>query len=64
LQDTTLVAQLQREKKDARIFVKIHAADLGNPQDNLCFAGRKVDVKVPRDWRPSVWMSRVTSFLM
>jgi multidrug resistance efflux pump len=64
LQDTTLVAQLQREKKDARIFVKIHAADLNKPQENLCFAGRKVDVKVPREWRPSVWMSRVSSFLM
>jgi multidrug resistance efflux pump len=44
LQDTTLVAQLQREKKDARIFVKINAADLDKPQENLCFAGRKVDV--------------------
>jgi hypothetical protein len=64
LQDTTLVAQLQREKKDARIFVKIHAGDLNKPQENLCFAGRKVDVKVPREWRPSVWMSRVSSFLM
>ncbi len=64
LQDTTLVAQLQREKKDARIFVTIHAADLVKPQENLCFAGRKVDVKVPREWRPSVWMSRVSSFLM
>jgi len=64
LQDTTLVAQLQREKKDARIFVKIQAADLGNAQENSCFAGRKVDVKVPRDWRPSVWLSRLSSFLM
>ena len=64
LQDTTLVAQLQREKKDARIFVKINAADLDKPQENLCFAGRKVDVKVPREWRPSVWLSRISSFLM
>lgn len=64
LQDTTLVAQLDREKKDARIFVKIHAADLGNAQENACFVGRKVDVKVPRDWRPSVWLSRVSSFLI
>jgi multidrug resistance efflux pump len=64
LQDTTLVAQLQREKKDARIFVKINAADLDKPQENLCFAGRKVDVKVPREWRPSVWLSRLSSFLM
>jgi multidrug resistance efflux pump len=63
LQDTTLVAQLQREKKDARIFVKINAADLVKPQENLCFAGRQVDVKVPREWRPSVWMSRLSSFL-
>lgn len=63
LQDTTLVAQLQREKKDARIFVKINAADLSKPQENLCFAGRKVDVKVPREWRPSVWLSRLSSFL-
>ena len=63
LQDTTLVAQLQREKKDARIFVKINAADLVKPQENLCFAGRKVDVKVPREWRPSVWLSRLSSFL-
>jgi multidrug resistance efflux pump len=63
LQDTTLVAQLQREKKDARIFVKINAADLNKPQENLCFAGRKVDVKVPREWRPSVWLSRLSSFL-
>jgi multidrug resistance efflux pump len=63
LQDTTLVAQLQREKKDARIFVKINAADLDKPQENLCFAGRKVDVKVPREWRPSVWLSRLSSFL-
>jgi hypothetical protein len=29
----------------------------------LCFAGRQVDVKVPREWRPSVWMSRLSSFL-
>jgi len=64
LQDVTLVAQLQREKKDARIFVKINASDLDKPQENLCFAGRKVDVKVPREWRPSVWLSRVSSFLM
>lgn len=64
LQDVTLVAQLQREKKDARIFVKIDASDLDKPQENLCFAGRKVDVKVPREWRPSVWMSRLSSFLM
>lgn len=64
LQDVTLVAQLQREKKDARIFVKIEAADLDKPQENLCFAGRKVDVKVPREWRPSVWLSRLSSFLM
>jgi hypothetical protein len=64
LQDTTLVAQLQPEKKDARIFVKINAADLDKPQENLCFAGRKVDVKVPREWRPSVWLSRVSSFLV
>ncbi|MBP8148224.1 MAG: HlyD family efflux transporter periplasmic adaptor subunit [Limnohabitans sp.] len=63
LQDTTLVAQLQRKKKDARIFVKINAADLVKPQENLCFAGRKVDVKVPREWRPSVWLSRLSSFL-
>jgi len=62
LQDMTLVAQLQREKKDARIFVKIASADLEKAQENLCFAGRKVDVKVPRDWRPSVWLSRVSSF--
>jgi hypothetical protein len=59
-----LVAQLQREKKDARIFVNINAADLDKPQENLCFAGRKVDVKVPRDWRPSVWLSRISSFFM
>jgi multidrug resistance efflux pump len=64
LQDVTLVAQLQREKKDARIFVKIESSDLNKPQENLCFAGRKVDVKVPREWRPSVWLSRVSSFLM
>jgi multidrug resistance efflux pump len=64
LQDMTLVAQLQREKKDARIFVKINATDLNKPQENLCFAGRKVDVKVPREWRPSVWLSRLSSFLM
>jgi multidrug resistance efflux pump len=64
LQDVTLVAQLQREKKDARIFVKIESADLNKPQDNLCYAGRKVDVKVPREWRPSVWMSRLSSFLL
>ncbi len=64
LQDTTLVAQLQREKKDARIFVNINASDLEKPQANLCFAGRKVDVKVPREWRPSVWLSRTSSFLM
>jgi multidrug resistance efflux pump len=64
LQDVTLVAQLQREKKDARIFVKIDSSDLNKPQENLCYAGRKVDVKVPREWRPSVWLSRVSSFLM
>ena len=64
LQDVTLVAQLQREKKDARIFVKIESSDLNKPQENLCFAGRKVEVKVPREWRPSVWLSRVSSFLM
>ena len=64
LQDVTLVAQLQREKKDARIFVKVNASELDKPQENLCFAGRKVDVKVPREWRPSVWLSRVSSFLM
>ena len=64
LQDVTLVAQLQREKKDARIFVKIESSDLNKPQENLCYAGRKVDVKVPREWRPSVWLSRVSSFLM
>jgi multidrug resistance efflux pump len=64
LQDVTLVAQLQREKKDARIFVKIESSDLNKPQENLCFAGRKVDVKVPREWRHSVWLSRVSSFLM
>ena len=64
LQDVTLVAQLQREKKDARIFVKIESADLNKPQDNLCYAGRKVDVKVPREWRPSVWLSRLSSFLL
>jgi multidrug resistance efflux pump len=63
LQDTTLVAQLQREKNDARIFVNIQASDLGKPQEHSCFAGRKVDVKVPRDWRPSVWMSRLSSYL-
>ncbi len=64
LQDVTLVAQLQREKKDARIFVKIQSVDLDKPEENLCFAGRKVDVKVTREWRPSVWLSRVSSFLM
>jgi len=64
LQDVTLVAQLQREKKDARIFVKIDSSDLNKPQENLCYAGRKVDVKVPREWRPSVWLSRVSSFLI
>lgn len=64
LQDVTLVAQLQREKKDARIFVKIDSSDLNKPQENLCYAGRKVDVKVPREWRSSVWLSRVSSFLM
>ena len=64
LQDVTLVAQLQREKKDARIFVTIQSSDLGKPEENLCFAGRKVDVKVPREWRPSVWFSRISSFLM
>lgn len=64
LQDVTLVAQLQREKKDARIFVKIQSSDLDKPEENLCFAGRKVDVKVPREWRPSVWLSRVSSYLM
>jgi multidrug resistance efflux pump len=64
LQDTTLVAQLQREKKDARIFVKIASADLHKAQENLCYAGRKVDVKVPRDWRPSVWFSRVSSLFI
>jgi hypothetical protein len=64
LQDVTLVAQLQREKKDARIFVKIASADLPKAQENLCYAGRKVDVKVPRDWRPSVWLSRVSSLFI
>lgn len=64
LQDVTLVAQLQREKKDARIFVKIQSSDLDKPEENLCFAGRKVDVKMPREWRPSVWLSRVSSYLM
>ena len=64
LQDVTLAAQLIREKKDARIFVKIQAADLDKPQQNLCYAGRKVDVKVPREWRPSVWLSRLSSFAM
>lgn len=64
LQDMTLAAQLQREKKDARIFVKIQSSDLDKPQENLCFVGRKVDVKVPREWRPSVWLSRVSSLMM
>lgn len=63
LQDVTLAAQLNREKKDARIFVKIQASDLNKPQQNLCYAGRQVDVKVQRDWRPLVWLSRLSSFL-
>jgi multidrug resistance efflux pump len=63
LQDVTLAAQLNREKKDARIFVKILASDLDNPQQNLCFVGRQVDVQVERQWRPSVWLSRLSSFL-
>lgn len=63
LQDVTLVAHLQREKKDARIFVKVQSSDLDKPEANLCFAGRKVDVKVPREWRPSVWLSQLSSFL-
>lgn len=63
LQDVTLAAQLHREKKDARIFVKIQASDLDKPQQNLCYLGRQVDVKVHRQWRPSVWLSRLSSFL-
>jgi multidrug resistance efflux pump len=63
LQDVTLAAQLNRDKKDARIFVKVLASDLDNPQQNLCYVGRQVDVKVQRQWRPSVWLSRLSSFL-
>lgn len=63
LQDVTLAAQLNREKKDARIFVKIQASDLDKPQQNLCYAGRQVDVKVQRQWRPWVWLSRLSSFM-
>ena len=63
LQDVTLAAQLNREKKDARIFVKIQASDLDKPAQNLCYVGRQVDVKVQRQWRPTVWLSRLSSFL-
>lgn len=63
LQDVTLAAQLNRDKKDARIFVKIQASDLDHPQQNLCYVGRQVDVKVQREWRPTVWLSRLSSFL-
>lgn len=62
LQDVTLAAQLNREKKDARIFVKILASDLDHPQQNLCYVGRQVDVKIHREWRPLVWLSRLSSF--
>lgn len=59
--DLTLAAQLRRERNEGRVLVDIRLEDLPQPEANLCYAGRVVDVKIPRSWQPQVMFSRLTA---
>ncbi len=59
--DLTLAAQLRRERNEGRVLVDIRLEDLPQPEAHLCYAGRVVDVKIPRSWKPQVMFSRVTA---
>ncbi len=59
--DQTLAAQLRRERNEGRVLVDIRPQDLPQPEASLCYAGRVVDVKIPRNWNPQALFSRLTA---
>lgn len=59
--DLTLAAQLRREHREGRVLVNIQPEDLPQPEAHLCYAGRVVDVKIPRGWNPQAMFSRLTA---
>ncbi len=59
--DLTLAAQLRRERNEGRVLVDIRPQDLPQPESSLCYAGRVVDVKIPRSWNPQMLFSRLTA---
>lgn len=59
--DQTLAAQLQPERREGRVLVDIQPQDLPQPEAHLCYAGRVVDVKIPRQWNPQALFSRLTT---
>lgn len=58
--DPTLAAQLRSERNEGRVLVDIRPQDLPQPEAHLCYAGRVVDVKIPRGWSPLALFSRLT----
>lgn len=59
--DQTLAAQLRRERHEGRALVDIRPQDLPQSEAHLCYAGRVVDVKIPRGWSPLALFSRLTA---
>lgn len=59
--DMTLAAHLRRERNEGRVLVDIRPQDLPQPESSLCYAGRVVDVKIPRSWNPQTLLSRLTA---
>jgi multidrug resistance efflux pump len=58
--DLTLAAQPRRERNEGRVLVDIRPEDLAQPEAHLCYAGRVVDVKIPRSWNPLALFSRLS----
>jgi len=43
------------------VLVDIRPQDLPQAEAHLCYAGRVVDVKIPRGWSPLALFSRLTA---
>ena len=59
--DPTLAAQLPRERKEGRVLVDIAQDGWSDPEAHLCYAGRMVDLTMPRRWSPRALLSRMTA---